>query len=122
MKVVETGLSFSIPLSLSSLSIDLTWTLFIIIGLTIGWMARIGRMVEEKKNWSDIRQDIIVSLLIGGGNGLLATIIIFAFGLNYLQGVGVAFLCAFAGIKTLDTAVKWLFRKFMEDIKNELPK
>lgn len=118
-KVAETSIALGVPAVLGSLPIDLTWALFIFFGLTIGWMARIGRMVEQKKSWVEIRQDLLVSLLIGGGNGLLATIIIFMLGLTYLQGVGVAFLCAFAGLKTIDAGVKWLFRKFLEEHNNE---
>lgn len=104
-----------IPMILATMPFDPWWAIFILFGLFLGWMARVGRMVGQHKRWVEIRLDLLVSVLVGGGNGLLATIIIFGFGLNYLQGVGVAFICAFAGVRTLEMAVRWAFRKFMED-------
>lgn len=113
----KTGSALIPPLAFSTLALpfDPLWALFILAGLILGWMARIGRMVSHNNTWKDIRRDLLVSLLIGGGNGLLAIVIISTFTLSYLQGVGIAFICAFAGVRTLETAVKWLFRKFMED-------
>lgn len=118
-KAAETGLTIGLPLLFGTLPIDVLWIFFIMLGLILGWMARIGRMVEQRKEWIDIRHDLLVSLLIGGGNGLLATIIIFWFGLNYLQGVGVAFLCAFLGVRTLETAARWMLNKFLEDLSSK---
>lgn len=112
---VKHGVALSIPWLL--LGVDPVWIILVGVGLIFGWMARVGQMVQKHDSFESIRRDVIVSLLIGGGNGLLATIIIFGFGLNYLQGVGVAFLCAFAGVRALDNALKWVIKKLMEDFK-----
>lgn len=114
---VKYGSAIAIPLTLSLFTVQASWIVLIIFGLILGWLARLGRLVQDRASAEKIKRDIEVSLLIGGGNGLLATIIIFGLGLNYIQGVGVAFICAFAGIKTLDTAVKWLISKLMEDYR-----
>lgn len=109
------GSAVTVPLTLSLFTVQTSWIVLIIFGLILGWLARLGRLVQDRASADRIKRDLVVSLLIGGGNGLLATIIIFGLGLNYVQGVGVAFICAFAGIRTLDTAVKWLINKLVED-------
>ena len=118
--VVETGtVKHGVALGLPWLlvGVDPIWFAIIGVGLLFGWLARVGQMVQKHDSAESIKRDIVVSLLIGGGNGLLATIIIFSLGLNYLQGVGVAFLCAFAGVRALDSALKWVIKKLMEDFK-----
>ena len=93
------------------------WRLLIIIplGLILGWMARAGRMVGDNKSWPEIRRDLLVSLLIGGANGLLAGLIIWWLKLSYLPGLAVAFMCAFGGVQSLETAFKWAMRQFVSD-------
>lgn len=93
------------------------WRLLIVIplGLMLGWMARAGRMVGDNKPWSDIRRDLIVSLLIGGANGLLAGLVIWWLNLSYLPGLAVAFVCAFGGVQSLDQAAKWARRQIIND-------
>lgn len=118
-KAVKTGTALAPPLIFSALPIDFVWVTFILLGMILGWLARAGRMISQEHSWYDIKRDMLVSLLIGGGNGLLATIIIFWLGLNYLQGVGVAFICAFFGVKTLEAVGKWILRKFLEEINEK---
>lgn len=115
-KVVKVGSALVVPTLFQFLPFDILWIPFILFGLVLGWLARIGRMVSQNKSGEDMKRDLLVSVLIGGGNGLLATMIIASLGLTYLQGVCVAFLCAFAGVRTLDTATRWLFRKIKEDL------
>lgn len=93
------------------------WRLLIIIplGLILGWMARAGRMVGDNKSWPEIRRDLVVSLLIGGANGLLAGLVIWWLKLSYLPGLAVAFMCAFGGVQSLDQAVKWARRQIIND-------
>lgn len=93
------------------------WRLLIIIplGLMLGWMARAGRMVGDNKPWPEIRRDLLVSLLIGGANGLLAGLVIWWLKLSYLPGLAVAFMCAFGGVQSLDQAVKWARRQIIND-------
>lgn len=93
---------------------DLTWITLIALGLFMGWLARVARLVHENQGWTTIRKDILVSLLIGGANGLLAAIIISYFSLTYMQGVGVAFVVAFAGLKTLDSITRSVLKKLGE--------
>lgn len=118
-KTAKVGSALGPPLLTPLLPFDPWWIVFVLSGLILGWMARVGRLVNSNSSWLEIRKDILVSLLIGGGNGLLATILIVSFGLNYLQGVGVAFLCAFAGVRSLETAVRWLMNKFIEDYSSK---
>ena len=106
-KAVKVVIALGVPIAVTSshLIIDPFFLLFVIIGLIIGWLARVGKMIHDQKPAVFIKRDLIVSLLIGAGNGLLALIIISTFGLSYIQGIGVAFLCAFAGVRTFETVL-----------------
>lgn len=115
-KALKVSSALAVPILYQVLPFDILWIPFILLGLLLGWLARIGRMVGQNRSTEDMKRDMIVSLLIGGGNGLLATLIIASFGLTYLEGVGVAFLCAFAGVRTLENATRWLFKKIKEDL------
>lgn len=91
------------------------WVIVVMGGLILGWLARIARLIHQNKTFKEVYIDTLVSLLIGGANGLLATLLIYSLGLNYVQGIGAAFLCAFAGIKALEQGIKWIFKKLVDD-------
>lgn len=101
------------------LPFDVWWLVFFPLGMLLGWMARAGRMIGEEKSWAAIRRDLLVSLLIGGANGLIAALIIWRFDLEYLPGLAVIFVCVFGGVQTLETAVGWLKRHIMRDAEAE---
>ena len=115
--VAKHGATVALPLAL--LPFDPWWLVFVPLGLVLGWMARAGRMVGESRSWRDIGRDLSVSVLIGGANGLLAALAIWKFGLTYLPGLAVAFVCAFGGVQSLDTAVRWGWRHFANDAAAE---
>lgn len=94
---------------------DLWWAIFVPLGLLLGWMARAGRMVQDRRSWADIRRDLLVNVLIGGANAVMAGLIIWYLHLAYLPGVGVAFGCAFGGVPTLYTMWTWGWRHFSAD-------
>lgn len=106
-KTAKVGLSVGLPAAVtaSDIVIDPIIFIFILIGLIIGSMARIGKLVDDEQTTKAIKKDLFVSLLISLGNGTLALIIITTLGLTYLQGLGVAFVCAFAGLRTIEAAV-----------------
>ena len=115
--VAKHGATVALPLAL--LPFDPWWLVFVPLGLVLGWMARAGRMVGESRSWRDIGRDLSVSVLIGGANGLLAALVIWKFGLTYLPGLAVAFACAFGGVQSLETAVRWLRRHIVSDAETE---
>ena len=94
---------------------DLWWAIFVPLGLVLGWMARAGRMVQDRRSWRDIRRDLLVNVLIGGANAVMAGLIIWWLKLPYLPGVGVSFGCAFGGVPTLYTAWSWGWKHFSAD-------
>ena len=95
------------------------WAVFIPMGLVLGMSARAARLLDKRKPWADVRRDFGVSLLAGGGNGLLAGMVIWTAGLNYLQGMGVAFICAFIGVGSFELGSKWALRKWVDDQRNQ---
>lgn len=115
---IKTGgaasVAFVMP-ALAQLPFDAWWLVFLPLGLMLGWSARAGKMLGENKPWTMIRRDLFVSLLIGGANALLAAVVIAQFHLAYLPGVAVAFVCAFGGVQTLQAAVDWGWRQFVND-------
>lgn len=113
-----TAAAMAIP-SIATWPFDPWWLLFVPLGLALGWSARAGKMLGEKKSWGEIRHDLWVSLLIGGANALLAAVIIAQFHLQYLPGVAVAFVCAFGGVQTLQSAVEWARNHIINDAAAE---
>lgn len=105
-----------IPAIITTMQIDLIWVISILIGLFFGWTARIGKLVHQRSPWQAIRRDIIVSLLVGGGIGLISTIFIFITGASYLQGVGISFIFAFGGVSTLESIYKWILARIKKEI------
>ncbi|CDO34034.1 hypothetical protein [Novosphingobium sp. KN65.2] len=105
------------PLVIAAVSkaFDPWWLIIIPLGLVIGTMAQAGRMVRDRRTWEDIKNELLVSLLVGGANALLASVIIFTCNMNYLQGLVVAALCAFGGVNTVDKAVDWAYRHLLND-------
>lgn len=115
---VKAGASVLVPLMMTT-PFDWWWAIFVPFGLMLGWMARAGRLLGENKTWPEIKKDFMVSVLIGGGNGILTALVIWWLALNYIQGVAIAFLFAFAGVGTLEAAVRWVFKKILEDHKKD---
>lgn len=115
---VKVGASVLVPLMMTT-PFDWWWAIFVPFGLMLGWMARAGRLLGENKSWPEIKKDFLVSVLIGGGNGILTALVIWWLALNYIQGVSIAFLFAFAGVGTLEAALRWVFKKILEDQKKD---
>lgn len=84
-------------------------------GLLVGIMFRAGLLVEKHRSTSDIIRDIGVSLLIGGANFVLAVNITLWLQLDsYLQALGVAAAVSASGVQSGALAIKWVFRKLVE--------
>jgi hypothetical protein len=98
---------------------DLWWVLFVPLGLVLGWMARAGRMVNDSYAWPAIKKDLIVSILIGGANAVLAGLLIWWWNLAYLPGTGVAFACSFGGVSSINDAWLWARRHISDDAAGE---
>lgn len=115
---IKTGgaasVAFVMP-TLAQLPFDAWWLVFLPLGLVLGWSARAGKLLGENKPWAAIRRDLLVSVLIGGANALLAAVVIAQFHLAFLPGVAVAFVCAFGGVQTLQSAVDWGWKQFVND-------
>lgn len=84
-----------------ALPFDWLFVPFVALGLVAAWMVRAGQRVATKEDWREIRRDLIVSLLIGGGNAIIAAVAIRRFDLDYMEGMGVAFFLALGGVETM---------------------
>lgn len=82
---------------------DATWAIIIPLGLASAALARLATVIDEAEPWQRVRRDLIKSAMIAGGNTITAAIIIRAFDLDYLEGLGVAFGCGFGGVEALRT-------------------
>ncbi len=58
-------------------------------------------MIDVEEPWRRVRRDLIVSVLIAGGNALVASVAIVVLHLSYPAGMFVAFALAFGGIGAL---------------------
>lgn len=105
------------PLAIAAIAqvFDPLWLIIIPMGMLIGTLAQAGRMLKAKRTWGDIKQEMIVSAFVGGANALLASLIIWTFELNYLQGLVAATLCAFGGVGTIERAFEWAYLHFVND-------
>ena len=103
----KTSASVLVPLA-ALFPFDLWWLVVIPLGVFFGAAMRIAGMVSKQRVWGDIRRDICASILAGGGNGIIAAGIIQWADLNLLQGMGVAFACAFLGFSPGDKLARWL--------------
>lgn len=104
-----------------ALPFDWAFVPFVLVAMIAAWMARAGQRVAAREAWPEIRRDLIVSLLIGGGNAILAAAIIVQFDLGYPAAMAVAFFLALGGVETIKigwgTATRvwgWLIDRWFE--------
>jgi hypothetical protein len=97
-------------------AVDLKMALVIAAGLVVGVMARTAQMIEKRKTLQDIKQDLLVSCLVGGANAILAAMIIWQWDLHYLQAIVVAALCSYGGVRTIDAAWKWAHTNYVKSV------
>lgn len=100
---------------LAVLPFDPWWLLFVPMGLVIGWLARAGRMMNDKKSWRAIGHDLGISIMIGGAHAILAAMIIAVGHLGYLTGLAVSFGCAFSSVASVNTWFAWIQHHYMDD-------
>ncbi len=105
------ALAASVPLG--GLPIAAVWIVILLAGLLAGTLARAARMFERRAPWAEIRRDLIVSLLIFGANGLLSALVIHWEHLDYLAGMGVAFLFAFGGVQAIEAVLRRAYRNLV---------
>lgn len=84
-----------------ALPFDFMFVPFIAVAMVAAWMVRAGQRVAAREAWPEIRRDLIVSVLIGGGNAIVAAVAIARFDLSYLEGMGLAFFLALGGVETM---------------------
>lgn len=129
---VKAGGSVTVPM-LALLPFDVWWLPVIGVGLLFGTLMRVAGMVDAQKQAREIRRYMLASLLAGGGNGIIAAALIWALGVDMLQGLVVAFAVALVGFQPMEKlaqiilpgsgidrmvkALKWLFRQSEGDGK-----
>ncbi|MED5545618.1 MAG: hypothetical protein VYD90_10230 [Pseudomonadota bacterium] len=117
MQGAESAIKTIPPLAVALVAqvFDPLWLIIIPAGLLIGTLAQAGRMVKANRTWNEIKHELLVSALVGGANALLASLVIWTMGLNYLQGLVAATLCAFGGVATIERAFEWMWKNFTRD-------
>lgn len=92
-------------------------TSFVIgLGLALGILFRAGVLYDQKKPVSHIKRDVIVSLLIGGFNFVIAMNVISILHIKELhQALGIAIVVSATGVKSGLVATKWVWNKLIAD-------
>ncbi|MES2903999.1 MAG: hypothetical protein V4696_07425 [Pseudomonadota bacterium] len=87
----------------------------VVAGLIIGIVFRAGLMIERRKAKSDILRDLLVSLMIGGANFVFAVAIIRLTKVSDpIVAIGIAATVAISGVRTGQMAVKWVWKRLVE--------
>ena len=113
----ETAIKVAPPIMMAAISseVDLLWLIVIPAGLVIGTMAQAGLLVKAGTAHDEFRKQMLASVLVGLANCVLAGVIIWSLGLNYVQGLAAATLCAFGGVGSIETAFAWAYRHLLQD-------
>lgn len=101
--------------AVAKMPFDMWWLLFVPVGLMLGWSGRVAKLVQRRADWAEIKRDLIVSLLAGGLNALLASALIIWLKLDYVGGVFCAALCGFEGVRAFETAIEWARNHLIND-------
>jgi hypothetical protein len=83
--------------------------LALVVGLTAGVLWRAGDARKRGDTWDGIRNDLVVSVLIGGANLIIAAIVVQLMGVPPLYAIGVAMIVAGKG----PDAMAWFERRFI---------
>ena len=73
----------------------------VIVGLVFGAMWRTGSFLTDGKSWKEIRADLLISVLIGGANALLALALAEWFGLSLLFTMALGAVIGATGLRAL---------------------
>lgn len=73
----------------------------VVIGLVFGAMWRTGSFLSEGKSWTEIRSDLLISLLIGGANALLTLALVDWLNLGLLFTMAMGALVGATGLRAL---------------------
>ncbi len=88
---------------------DPVMALALVVGLVAGVLWRAGDARKRGETWNGIRNDLVVSVLIGGANLIIAAIVVQIAGVPPLYAIGVAMIVAGKG----PDAMAWFERRFM---------
>lgn len=88
---------------------DPIMALALVVGLIAGVLWRAGDARKRGDTWDGIRNDLVVSILIGGANLIIAAIVVQLMGVPPLYAIGVAMIVAGKG----PDAMLWFERRFM---------
>ena len=73
----------------------------VVVGLVFGAMWRTGSFLTDGKTWKEIRADLLISVLIGGANALLALALAEWFGLSLLFTMALGAVIGATGLRAL---------------------
>ena len=88
---------------------DPIMALALVVGLIAGVLWRAGDARKRGETWNGIRNDLVVSCLIGGANLIIAAIVVQVAGVPPLYAIGVAMIVAGKG----PDAMAWFERRFI---------
>lgn len=88
---------------------DPVMALALVVGLVAGVLWRAGDARKRGETWEGIRNDLVVSCLIGLANLIIAAIVVQLAGVPPLYAIGVAMIVAGKG----PDAMLWFERRFM---------
>lgn len=107
-KIAPPAVALSFPERIFS-EFDPLMALALVVGLTAGVLWRAGVARKRGETWDGIRNDLVVSVLIGGANLIIAAIVVQLMGVPPLYAIGVAMVVAGKG----PDAMAWFERRFI---------
>lgn len=89
------------------------------VGLFFGAMWRAGSLHSEGKTWKAVRTDLVVSILIGGANAVLALALVDILGVGPLLAMAIGTVIGATGLRAMPEAkaalVGWATRRILGD-------
>lgn len=79
-----------------------------LLGIAFGALYRAGQNVSDRKEWSDISRDVVVSCLIGGANAVLVLAVAEYFGLSLLLTLLTGVFIGATGVRGIPAAQRVL--------------
>lgn len=101
-------IALSFPQQLLS-HFDHVMAVALLVGLLAGVLWRAGDARGKGETWDEIRDDVLVSCLIGLANLIIAAIVVSIMGVPPLYAIGVAMVVAGKG----PDAMAWFEKRFM---------
>lgn len=91
-----------------------THTAFVLIGIALGILFRVGYMVDNEQETASIKRDVLVSILIGGANTVIAIYLVVTFRMDQIQALVAGVIIAATGVQAGVMGIKMIWRRIVQ--------